>query len=82
MNLVITLAAQEVNTFKKLVLTPITHPRMGGSLNRNCIVDVPDPFSRPHTKEKKRSGYARLRSDASSYRDSYAIIYTQNLKHK
>ena len=29
--------------FKKSALTPIiTHPRQGGRLNRNCIVDVPD----------------------------------------
>ena len=47
---------QEVYTFKKLLLTPIiTHPRLGGSRNRNCIVDVTDPFS-----WKKWSGYARL----------------------
>ena len=45
--------AHEFYTFKKLLLTPIiTHPRLGGSLNRNCIVHVPDPFSRPHVKEK------------------------------
>ena len=52
------LAAQEVNTFKKLLLTPIiipiiTHPRLGGSLNRNYIVDIPDPFPAPIQKKKR-----------------------------
>ena len=55
------LATQKVNTFMKLLLTPIiTHPRLGGSLNRNCIVDVPDPFFPHPCKRKKWSGYARL----------------------
>ena len=54
--------AHEFYTFKKLLLTPIiTHPRLGGSLNRNCIVHVPDPFFPPPYKRKKWSGYARLR---------------------
>ena len=55
------LATQKVNTFKKLLLTPmITRPRLGGSLNRNCIVDVPDPFFPHPCKRKKQSGYVRL----------------------
>ena len=36
----------------KVVVTAIvTQPKMGGSLNRNCIADVPDPFFPPPYKK-------------------------------
>ena len=37
---------------EKLLLAPsITHLKLGGILNRSCIVDVPNPFSAPYKRK-------------------------------
>ena len=48
----------DFSRYKKLLLSPIiTHPNLGGSLNRNCNDSVPDPIFPDLIQKKKWFDY-------------------------
>ena len=65
--------------FEKLLLAPIiTHLKLGGSLNRNCIVDVPDPFPAPY---KRKAVWLRS-TNIMAHTKVFSIKHYKNLVQK